>query len=179
MIKVYDYLFPEELVLEGCHYFDTYQNWDYLADSPQYDNATLGKTFVNEFEPIAYKFIEFLDHKEFRKCLYNCFSYGDSPRTHIDSQFDHGVTYLIYLNSYWDVNMGGETVFVSDDGEIIQSITPKPGRLIKFQSNILHLGRPPVRQANANRYSMVFQTHPVEHITLGDLIPGINKLGKN
>jgi len=106
-------------------------------------------------------------------------TYGDSPRTHIDSQFDHGVTYLIYLNSYWDVNMGGETVFVSDDGEIIQSITPKPGRLIKFQSNILHLGRPPVRQANANRYSMVFQTHPVEHMTLGDLIPGINKLGKN
>jgi Rps23 Pro-64 3,4-dihydroxylase Tpa1-like proline 4-hydroxylase len=170
MIKVYDFLFPDELIIEGNYYFNNYDQWDYLADSPQYDNATLGKTFVGEFEPIAYKFIEYLDRSDFRKCLYNCFSYGDSPRTHIDSHTEKGVTYLIYLNSFWDVNMGGETVFVSDDGEIIQSVTPKPGRLIKFQSNILHLGRPPVRQANTNRYSLVFQTHPVDYTTIGDLL---------
>lgn len=181
MIKVYDYLFSDELIAEGCHYFDTYQKWDYLADNPLYNNPTLGKTFVGTFEPLAYQFIDILGYQKtfFKKCLYNSFGFGDSPRTHIDSHSEDGLTYLIYLNTNWDVNMGGETVFVGDDGEIIQSITPKPGRLIKFKSKILHLGRPPVKQALINRYSIVFQTHPVEHMTLGDLIPGINKLGKN
>jgi len=170
MIKVYDSVFPDELIVEGYYHFENYKDWSYLADSPQYQNATLGKTFTEEFEPIAYKFIEYLDRKEFGKCLYNCFSFGDSPRSHIDSHSKDGLTYLIYLNPYWDVNMGGETVFISDDGEIIQSITPRPGRLIKFQSNILHLARPPVRQANVNRYSLVFQSHPIEHLTVGDLL---------
>ena len=169
MIKIYDYIFPDELIQKGCEYFKTYTEWHQLADAPGYDNATLGRTFNNKFESIAYEFIDFLDHKDFKKCLYNCFSYSDSPRVHIDSHSDKGLTYLIYLNEYWDVNMGGETVFVSDDGEIIQSVTPKPGRLIKFQSNILHLGRPPVKHANTNRYSLVFQTHPIEDLRIGDL----------
>lgn len=66
MIKIYDYIFPDELIQKGCEYFKTYTEWHQLADAPGYDNATLGRTFNNTFESIAYEFIDFLDHKDFK-----------------------------------------------------------------------------------------------------------------
>ena len=170
MIKIYDYLFPDELIVEGFNYFKKYQDWDYLADSPTTNaNASIGKVFTNNFEPIVYKFIDYLEDKVFGKCLYNCFNYGDSPKPHIDSHSKDGITYLIYLNPFWQIDWAGETIFIGDDNEIITSITPKPGRLIKFTSNILHCARPPVRDAIESRYSLVFQTKPVEDISVKDL----------
>lgn len=170
MIKIYDYLIPEELVIEGYHYFNTYSNWDYLADSPNNNkNASIGKVFRDTFEPIAYKFLEHLDLKIFKKCLYNSFCYGDSPKPHIDSHSKTGLTYLIYLNPFWKIDWAGETIFIGDDDEIITSVAPKPGRVIKFQSNILHCARPPVKDSLQSRYSLVFQTEPVEEYSLKDL----------
>ena len=70
MIKIYDYLFPDELILEGFNHFKNYQDWDYLADSPTTNtNASIGKVFTKNFEPIAYKFIDYLEDKVFGKCL--------------------------------------------------------------------------------------------------------------
>ena len=53
---------------------------------------------------------------------------------------------------------------------ILKSVSPKEGRMIKFQSIIPHLGRPPVRDAHPRRYSLVFQTHPTDSFSLGDIL---------
>jgi len=169
MIKIYDYLIPDELVVEGYHYFKNYSNWDYIADSPSNNNSSIGKVFLNDFEEIAYKFIDYLDETKFIKCIYNSFTYGDCPRPHIDSHSKDGLTYLIYLNPFWKMEWAGETIFIGDDDEIITSVIPKPGRVIKFDSTILHCARPPVRDSLECRYSLVFQTKPVEEYSLKDL----------
>tara|TARA_B100000614_G_scaffold670_1_gene754 strand:- start:2052 stop:2570 length:519 start_codon:yes stop_codon:yes gene_type:complete len=172
LIEVIDDFFPRRLVQEGFYYLDSYNDWDHLADSPENAHAyTLGKAFeYPNFEPVADKFFKLLDI-EARKCLYNCFRHSDCPKAHVDSNVDHGVTYLIYLNLDWDINMGGETVFIEEDtGDILKAVAPHPGRMIKFQSVIPHMARPPVRDAFPRRYSLVFQTHPCDDIHLGDLL---------
>lgn len=170
MIKIYDQLIPEDLVYKGYQHFKNYIYWDKLSDSPStYVNASEGKIFNNLFEDIAYEFIQYLDVKKFKKCLYNSFSYGDCPKPHIDSYSKTGLTYLIYMNPFWKIEWSGETVFIGDDNEIITSIMPKMGRVIKFNSNIIHCARPPVKDAIEKRYSLVFQTEPVEEYSIKDL----------
>ena len=112
-----------------------------------------------------------MDRQDFKRVLYNAFQSSDCPKPHVDSQSEKGFTYMIYLNPDWDVSMGGETIFVDEPtGEIIKSIVPKRGRLVKFTSVIPHSARPPLRDCMRKRYSMVFQTHPIGLETLGDLL---------
>jgi len=65
------------------------------------------------------------------------------------------------VNLDWTVDMGGETIFIDPKtDDIIKSVLPRAGRLIKFKSTIPHLARPPVRDGFPRRYSIVFQSHP-------------------
>tara|TARA_B100001250_G_scaffold128569_1_gene109462 strand:+ start:235 stop:756 length:522 start_codon:yes stop_codon:yes gene_type:complete len=173
MIEVIDDLFPPKLVSRGFYFLETYPNWDFLADSPESSEAyTLGKCFENnDYDDIAKEFMSYMDRQDFKRVLYNAFQSSDCPKPHVDSQSEKGFTYMIYLNPDWDVSMGGETIFVDEPtGEIIKSIVPKRGRLVKFTSVIPHSARPPLRDCMRKRYSMVFQTHPIGLETLGDLL---------
>ena len=172
MIEVIDDFFPRRLVNEAYYYLDSYNNWDHLADSPENQHAyTLGKSFdYTNLEPIGNKFLDIID-VPVKKCLYNCFRHEDCPKPHVDSQVEQGVTYLIYVNPDWNITMGGETLFIDNEtDEIIKSVLPRPGRMIKFQSIIPHMARPPVRDAFPRRYSLVFQTHPTDSFSLGDIL---------
>lgn len=172
MIEVIEDFFPRRLIKEAYYYLDSYNGWHHLADSPEDAHAyTLGRSFdPPEFEPIAHKFLEILD-VPVKKCLYNCFRHSDCPKPHVDSQVPQGITYLIYVNPDWNIGMGGETIFINDETDtILKSVSPKEGRMIKFQSIIPHLGRPPVRDAHPRRYSLVFQTHPTDSFSLGDIL---------
>ena len=136
MIEVQDNLFPEELLTRTFNYFESYNDWDELPDSPEDEDLfTLGKPFERNFEPIAYEFIELLDQKDFKRCIYNCFRPGDCPQPHVDSSSWNGHTYMIYLSPNWDVTMGGETIFIEGQ-EIFRTVVPFFGRLVKFKSEI-------------------------------------------
>lgn len=90
------------------------------------------------------------------KVIVNLFSHGDSSWIHTDTDEDNTYTVLLYLNDYWDINWGGETVLV-ENNEILQSFSPTPGKFIVFKSNILHGARPVSREAPYPRMGLVFQ----------------------
>lgn len=51
-------------------------------------------------------------------------------------------TYLLYLNSKWNPDQGGSTDFMLSDDTVSQE-WPEPGKLIEYDSKILHCGQPP------------------------------------
>jgi|TARA_B100000073_G_scaffold256414_1_gene216342 Rps23 Pro-64 3,4-dihydroxylase Tpa1-like proline 4-hydroxylase len=173
MIEVIDNAIPRRLCQEAYYYLDMYSGWQRLADSPDTgSNYTLGCTFtMDELEPIAAKVYEAIGKPRAKKCLYNCFRHGDSPSPHVDSFSPKGITYLLYVNLEWSVDMGGETIFInSETDDIVKSVLPRAGRLIKFDSTIPHMARPPVRDGYPRRYSIVFQSHPTDDISISDIL---------
>ena len=57
----------------------------------------------------------------------------------------------------WRPEYGGETVFLDDEGDIALSVLPKPGRLVIFDSRLMHLGRPPSALLAGCGYSTAVQ----------------------
>jgi hypothetical protein len=54
----------------------------------------------------------------------------------------HWRSYLIYLNTEYQPHWGGSTEIQLPDGTLLQEL-PEPGKLIEFDSQLLHVGRPP------------------------------------
>jgi len=91
------------------------------------------------------------------RILINAYKFGDVLRVHYDSGYS--ITAIIYGNNKWEINWGSETIFASSqtkDADIIASIIPKPGRMVFFDSNIPHTGRPPSSLFPNWRYGVVF-----------------------
>lgn len=62
-------------------------------------------------------------------------------------------SYLLYLNAVYPKSYGGTTDFVVDNQTVHQEF-PEPGKLIEFDSQLLHIGNPP-EQPNVLRISLV------------------------
>ena len=52
-------------------------------------------------------------------------------------------TFILYLNKTWSNEWGGETLFYNDNKEIVYKCLPEPGKLISYNSQILHQGLSP------------------------------------
>ena len=93
-------LSPQRLCQEAFYYLDIYTKWVHLADSPDTSSDyTLGNCFdMDELGPIAHKVWEAIGKPEAKKCLYNCFRHGDTPKPHVDSTKEEGITYLLFVN---------------------------------------------------------------------------------
>ena len=162
---------PEDLNAGGTLFGGQLLKWIYEEAAFYFANSAISSFENDDYEDIAKEFMSYMDRQDFKRVLYNAFQSSDCPKPHVDSQSPKGFTYMIYLNPDWDVSMAGETIFVDEPtGEIIKSVVPKRGRLVKFTSEIPHSARPPLRDAMRKRYSMVFQTHPIGLETLGDLL---------
>ena len=82
---------------------------------------------------------------------------GDSPTSHYDGKYETDTTVLVYANTSWDHNEGGETLFYNEDKEVVQAIVPKPGRVAIFPANILHSARPPLPYVTKPRYTIAYK----------------------
>ena len=82
---------------------------------------------------------------------------GDSPTSHYDSKHETDTTVLVYANTQWDHNEGGETLFYNEDKEVVQAIVPKPRRVAIFPANILHSARPPLPYVTKPRYTIAYK----------------------
>lgn len=92
----------------------------------------------------------------------NVAGFGDMLFTHVDCLPGQGdLTALWYMCDRWDVEWGGETVFLDADGEIAASILPRPGRLVIFDGALRHAGRPPARICYVPRYTLAIKFEPV------------------
>lgn len=90
------------------------------------------------------------------RVLTNLFNHGDSSWLHKDSDNPKDWTVILYLNDYWDLNWGGDTV-LSDGQEIIHCCAPTPGKMFLFRADILHGARPVSREAPYPRLGVAFQ----------------------
>ncbi len=170
MIEVIDDQFEYMDVWNLYQYFENYDKWEKLGDAFGNKVPSLGRVFdkeYGEFEPIANEWLMRIGRPTVRRCLYNAFTYEDCPKPHTDSHSPHGITYMIYCNPDWHAGLSGETIFL-EDGEIVKSVVPKFGRMVKFTSELWHGARPPLKDAPM-RYSLVYQTHPPEPERLRDL----------
>jgi SM-20-related protein len=70
--------------------------------------------------------------------------YGDAGFPHRDCRSDRDdVTALYFVNAEWDREWGGEITFYNANGDAVNVVTPRPGRLVVFEGAIEHrLGVP-------------------------------------
>ena len=92
-----------------------------------------------------------------QRVIVNAYNHGDSSWLHRDSELQDHYTVILYLNNDWDWNWGGETIVITDGGDIIMSVFPTPGRVIAFDSRLLHGPRPVSREAPLPRLGVTFQ----------------------
>jgi SM-20-related protein len=83
--------------------------------------------------------------------------YGDLPLFHRDLESGRGLTAVFYGNAVWDDSWMSETVFCDDHGEPTILVPPRPGRLLIFDSALLHRAGTPSRDCHETRYTLVFK----------------------
>ena len=91
-------------------------------------------------------FAKFLsaEEYEFSHAYVNLGLVNDSHEIHVDGPTPGQVmTMLIYPNTEWDLNHGGETVFYEEDRSEMVYLNPyKPGRICLFDGSIPHCAKP-------------------------------------
>lgn len=66
------------------------------------------------------------------------------------------ITGVLYTDRVWDINWGGETLFVDSDGKMAAS-QYEPRKLVTFDSSISHIGKGPQRRCREMRSILAFQ----------------------
>merc|ERR1712190_442274 len=92
----------------------------------------------------------------------NAVMYGDAAFVHRDSGDHDHVTAIVYPNPEWAPELGGETLFYAESGEIVEACEPRPGRICVFHGSIMHKGSPPGRLFWGARYTTAFKFQPLE-----------------
>jgi len=105
------------------------------------------------------------DNTGVNRIYFNGYTYGTDGYIHRDDPWitrqycEPSETCMVYLNTKWNYQWGGETVLINDDTkDIDHSVLPKCGRLIIFDSNALHGARPLSRKCNDLRLVLVLKT---------------------
>lgn len=98
--------------------------------------------------------LEIPAHTELSHVYAAAMSAGQHPCIHVDLDSPDAVTFLYYANSCWRRDWQGETVFYDAQGDAAAVVSPRPGRLVMFHSNIPHRGGAPHRDAAAVRYAV-------------------------
>ena len=77
-----------------------------------------------------------------------------------DGADGEGVTALFWPSGAWDPTYAGETVFLSDDGDAMQAVLPRPGRLVLVSSSWPRVSRPPSRLVWAPLFTILVVFEP-------------------
>lgn len=103
----------------------------------------------------------------------NGYTYGTDGYAHRDDEIvnvihgRHSVaeTAIVYLNKEWDINWCGETVIFDEDKEIAASVLPKYGRVLVFDSHMLHAARPLSRVCGELRLILAIKTFDLQIVS--------------
>ncbi|MFK7957851.1 MAG: 2OG-Fe(II) oxygenase [Lysobacterales bacterium] len=88
----------------------------------------------------------------------NFAAFGDMLFTHTDCLPGAGeLTALWFVSNQWNVEWGGETLFFNADEDAEFVVSPRPGRLVLFDGELRHCGRPPNRICTEPRYTLAFK----------------------
>jgi len=113
------------------------KKWDYALNF----NDNVEKKFL-ELNNILIKKYGLDKIFKLKRAYASASTYGISGEYHIDDQandFNEIFTVMFYLNNKWDIEYGGETLFLNEKREDIDhAVLPKPGRGILFDGFIYH-----------------------------------------
>ena len=85
----------------------------------------------------------------------NAFQFGDMNYIHSDYISGRpGVSLVMFANSYWEKDWGGELFFYSQDREALCAVSPRPGRIVAFSNDVLHRPGIPNRIAPKPRVTL-------------------------
>jgi len=77
---------------------------------------------------------------------------------HTDDRESNAITFIMYANPQWQLDWAGETQFFSDDLlEVKQSVLPRGGRAVLFNSTIPHTARAPSNLCNVPRFTVTIK----------------------
>ena len=121
-------------------------------ESPQFTHAFIknGQTqssYMAQVEPIIFNFeakTEVLRERKITRCKLNLnykdvsFAGDEFYPIHKDMGEYNGITAIYYVN-----DCDGDTLFFNNNNEFVKSVTPKKGRIVYFDNQILHAGQPP------------------------------------
>lgn len=93
---------------------------------------------------------------------------GSCGTVHRDIDSPDAVTFLYYANLIWRGEWGGETVFYDRNLDAVAAVTPKPGRLVMFHSNLLHRAGVPHPDTPTYRYTMSVFYYPYKEPVAGE-----------
>lgn len=111
--------------------------------------------FLNQtsFDPIAKQ----LENYEINNCYIQISSLASNFFYHVDYTNIGGKTLLYYVNSRWDRNWGGETLFANEHGECEIAVEYKPGRIVIFDADIEH--KASNSRTDSDEFRCVFVIH--------------------
>ncbi len=88
----------------------------------------------------------------------NVATYGDMLYPHTDCQPNtNEMTALWFIQTTWDYQWGGETIYYDKNDDAAVVVTPKPGRLTIFDGAINHAGNAPHRVCTTPRYTFALK----------------------
>ena len=88
----------------------------------------------------------------------NVATYGDMLYPHTDCQPNaKEMTALWFIQTTWDYQWGGETIYYDKNDDAAVVVTPKPGRLAIFDGAINHAGNAPHRVCTTPRYTFALK----------------------
>ena len=101
----------------------------------------------------------------------NGYAYGNDAYAHVDTpgleaNKDNpnysAESMIFYINDFWHKDWAGETVIFDEEGDIVKSVLPKPGRVLIFDSTQYHCARPVTRACPELRKAFVMKALPLE-----------------
>ena len=166
-IDIYDDVFPPHLYQ---HHIGFAQKSNYKLGSASNENVQWqrDKTFFqcifskedfNNFRFFNDELVGKLQDYEIKRCWIVASSPLSTYYYHTDGS-DPGITLLYYVNTRWNKEWGGETLFTNDEGECEIAVEYKPNRVVIFNSLIEHKASPISMEADEFRFIFVIQLKP-------------------
>jgi hypothetical protein len=146
-IYYFENVFTEEQNNKIWNDFLNRGTWEYGHSSNQkskmkfwYNELINEDFFTNDLFLVIKRMIG--NNFEILRCYANGQTSFQDSEMHIDSREDDEYTFLYYPMNNWDVQWGGETVFLLPSGEI-EYVLPFPNGAVFFPANWRHYGKSP------------------------------------
>ena len=123
-------------------------------------NGKLENNFLSLWSEISSRIAE---KTRVHRCYVNAHTYGVEDAIHEDdTDLENGLTVIVYLCRAWYPEWFGQTVFWEHldkmtHNDIIQSVIPKPNRVLIFDKKIPHCVAPLSRRFSGVRLTCMFK----------------------
>ena len=185
MLEVYDDLFTDDFLVRlnvicknfGYTYSMSANRYQYPNESPlvKGSHRFFGKNLYHKFDndyrvfnetpDELFDVLEHFVHNVIQEDLdlyqiqANFQVHGQNGASHVDKfrEDDKDRTIMFYPHYKWDDSWGGELEITDENENVIESYLPLPGRIIYFDSKILHRGLGPSAVSEEPRISITFR----------------------